>query len=123
MSKLQAKLAELVETTTGAEGAALIDIGTGMTLAHAGTPDFDLDVAAMGFADAVRHQLRTMGDLGLTEPADAVLVSQGSHHHVFAVRTSDNREGLLLYLVVRRDGAPLSTVRRRVAMMASHLSV
>jgi len=36
VSKLQAKLAELVETTTGAEGAALIDIGTGMTLAQAG---------------------------------------------------------------------------------------
>ena len=121
MSKLQDKLDELVETTTGAEGAALIDIGTGMTLAQAGTPGFDLDVAAAGFATAVRYQLRTISDLGLTEPAEGMLVSQGSHHHIFAVRTTDNREGLLVYLAVRRDGATLSAARRRVTMMASRL--
>lgn len=121
MSKLQTKLAELVEQTAGAEGAALVDIQTGMTLAQAGTPDFDLDVAARGFANALRLQLRTMSDLGLSEPADGMLVSQGSHHHVFAVRTADNHEGLLLYLVVRRDVATLSAVRRRVALMAAHL--
>jgi predicted regulator of Ras-like GTPase activity (Roadblock/LC7/MglB family) len=121
VSKLQDKLAELVATTIGAEGAALIDIETGMTLAHAGAPDFDLDVAASGFATAVRYQLRTIVDLGLDEPADGVLISQGSHHHVFAVRTNDNKEGLLLYLALRRDGATLSTARRRVATMAAQL--
>lgn len=123
MSKLQAKLAELVETTTGAEGAALIDIGTGMALAHAGTPGFDLDVAAQGFATAIRYQLRTITDLGLNDAAEGILVSQGSHHHIFGVRTSDNREGLLVYLVIRRDIATLSAARRRVAMMAYHLPV
>lgn len=121
MSKLQDKLTELVETTTGAEGAALIDIGTGMTLAQAGTPGFDLDVAAQGFATAVRYQLRTISDLGLNELAEGMLISQGSHHHIFGVRTSDNREGLIVYLAVRRDGATLSAARRRVAMMASRL--
>ncbi len=121
MSKLQAKLVELVETTTGAEGAALIDIGTGMTLAHAGAPGFDLEVAAHGFATAVRYQLRTISDLGLNEPAEGMLISQGSHHHIFGVRTSDNREGLLVYLAVRRDGATLSAARRRVAMLTSSL--
>ncbi len=108
MSKLQTKLAELVETTTGAEGAALIDIGTGMTLAQAGTPDFDLDVAAQGFATAVRYQLRTISDLGLTELAEGMLVSQGSHHHIFAVRTTDNREGTA--------GLPGCTTGRRDAL-------
>jgi predicted regulator of Ras-like GTPase activity (Roadblock/LC7/MglB family) len=121
VSKLQDKLAELVATTTGAEGAALIDIGTGMTLAQAGTPGFDLDVAAQGFATAVRYQLRTISDLGLTDLAEGMLISQGSHHHIFGVRTSDNREGLIVYLAVRRDGATLSAARRRVAMMASRL--
>ena len=73
MSKLQAKLADLVATTVGAEGAALIDIDTGMTLAQAGTPDFDLDVAASGFATAVRYQLRTIVDLGLSGKGVGVL--------------------------------------------------
>ncbi len=40
---------------------------------------------------------------------------------MFAVRTNDNKEGLLLYLVLRRDGATLSTARRRVATMAAQL--
>ena len=104
MSKLQDKLAELVATTVGAEGAALIDIETGMTLAHAGVPEFDLDVAASGFATAVRYQLRTIVDLGLEEPADGVLIA-GSHHHVFAVRTNDNKRACCSAL--RRDGAPV----------------
>lgn len=121
MSKLEATLAELVGTTAGAEGAAVIDIATGITLATAGDPVFDLDAAAQGFATAVRYQLRTALDLGLAEPADAVLFSQGSHHHVFGVRTRDNREGLLVYLAVRRDGAALSAVRRRVALVARRL--
>jgi hypothetical protein len=50
-----------------------------------------------------------------------MLVSQGSHHHIFGVRTADNREGLIVYLAVRRDGATLSAARRRVAMMAARL--
>lgn len=122
VSKLEALIAELVHATAGAEGAAVADIATGITLARTGEPGFDLDVAAQGFAAAVRQQLRTVqDDLGLVAPAEATLFTQGSHHHVIGVRTHDNREGLFVYLVVRRDGAALSAVRRRVALVARRL--
>ncbi|MHB1009700.1 MAG: hypothetical protein ACYC1E_10795 [Propionibacteriaceae bacterium] len=92
-SKLEGALAELIRTTAGAECAAVIDIATGITLAKAGEPAFGLDTAAQGFATAVRYQLRTALDLGLVEPAEAVLFSQGSHHHVFGVRTPRQPRG------------------------------
>src|SRR5690349_11948618 len=81
----------------GAIGVALVDTDTGMALGTAGgVGTLNLDVAAAGGTEVVKSKLRVMGQLGLQDRIEDILITLGSQFHL--IRTVGDQASLFLYL-------------------------
>lgn len=107
----------------GATGAAVVDYGSGMALASAGDPGFNLDVAAAGNSNVVRAKLATLRDIGLTSKIDDILITLEDEYHLINVLGQSGAEGLFLYLVLRRDRANLALARFKLNQVSSKVHV
>ena len=122
MAQLDNVIADLL-SIQGANGAAIVDVDSGMALAAGGTPGFDLNVAAAGNSNVVRAKLRTISDLELKDEIEDVLITLQSQYHLINVLTGEGNAGLFIYLVLNRVGANLALARHKLRAVAGHVTV
>ncbi|MDO4253504.1 MAG: hypothetical protein Q4C74_09775 [Rothia sp. (in: high G+C Gram-positive bacteria)] len=122
MSTLDKSIQELL-TIEGANGAALVDISSGMALASGGNPGFDLTVAAAGNSNVVRAKLKTMADLGLDGHIEDIMITLNSQYHLINVLNASETSGLFVYLVLDRNTANLALARHKLNTIASRISL
>jgi hypothetical protein len=107
----------------GANGAAIVDIDSGMALAAGGTPGFDLNVAAAGNSNVVRAKLRTIQDLELKDEVEDILITLQNQYHLINVLKGQGNAGLFIYLVLNRVTANLALARHKLRGVAATVSV
>ncbi len=107
----------------GANGAAIVDIDSGMALATGGAPGFDLNVAAAGNSNVVRAKLRTISDLELKDEIEDVLITLAGQYHLINVLKGQGNAGLFIYLVLDRTTANLALARHKLRAVAGNVSV
>lgn len=122
MSQLNQAVSTMLEVE-GATGAAIVDYSSGMALASGGDPGFNLDVAAAGNSNVIRAKLSTMGDLGLTDKIDDILITLENQYHLINVLPSGETDGLFLYLVLNRQKANLALARFKLGQAAKSVRV
>lgn len=122
MSQLDNFVQELLQIE-GATGAAIVDISSGMALATAGNPGFDLAVAAAGNSNVVRAKIKTMRDLDLRDRIEDIMITLESQYHIINVLASDEAAGLFVYLVLDRNTANLSLGRHKLRSIASRVTL
>ncbi len=122
MAQLDNVIAELL-AIEGANGAAIVDIDSGMALAFGGTPGFDLNVAAAGNSNVVRAKLRTINDLEIKEEIEDVLITLQHQYHLINVLKGQGNSGLFIYLVLNRVTANLALARHKLRAVAAAVTV
>ncbi|WP_029088387.1 hypothetical protein [Brevibacterium album] len=122
MSEITRSIQELL-SIDGSNGAAIVDIASGMALATGGNPAFDLDVAAAGNSNVVRAKLNTMRDLGVSTPIEDIMITLGDQYHLINVLASDSTEGLFIYLVLDKEKANLALARHKLKQVAKSVQV
>jgi hypothetical protein len=109
---------------SGAIGAALVDYTSGMTLGSAGGGrELDLEVAAAGNTEVVRAKMRTMGELGLKESIEDILITLGTQYHLIRPLTSARGDGLFLYLALQKSTGNLAMARRALQAVEQDVQV
>lgn len=104
----------------GAIGVALVDSGSGMALGTAGGGGLNLDVAAAGGTEVVRSKLRVMGQLGLKDRIEDILITLGGQFHL--IRTVGGQANLFLYLALNRAHANLAMARHQLSTVEAKLA-
>lgn len=107
----------------GAIGVALVDSGSGMSLASVGGGDLDLEVAAAGNTEVVRAKLATMKALGLADGIEDILITLGTQYHMIRLLTNPGQEGLFIYLALDRNTSNLAMARRQLGDIEATISV
>lgn len=101
----------------GAMGAAMVDYESGMCLAHAGAPGFDLELAAAGNADVVRAKKKIRDKLGLRDKIDDILISLTTQYHLIRMVGTN----MFIYLVLDRQKANLAMARKELELIEKQL--
>ncbi len=122
MAQLDNVIADLL-AIEGANGAAIVDIDSGMALAYGGTPGFDLNVAAAGNSNVIRAKLRTIQDLELKEEVEDILITLQNQYHLINVLKGQGNSGLFIYLVLNRVTANLALARHKLRSVAATVAV
>ncbi len=122
MAQLDNVIAELL-AIEGANGAAIVDIDSGMALAFGGTPGFDLNVAAAGNSNVVRAKLRTIQDLEIKEEIEDILITLQNQYHLINVLRGQGNSGLFIYLALNRVTANLALARHKLRSVAATVAV
>ncbi|MFO0586185.1 MAG: hypothetical protein U0441_01535 [Polyangiaceae bacterium] len=103
----------------GCLGAALVDYDSGMCLGAAGSPGFDLELAAAGNADVVRAKKRIRDQLGLRDKIEDMLITlTGQYHLIRMVGTS-----MFLYIVLDRQRSNLALSRKMLEQIEKGLDI
>lgn len=106
-------------TIDGAIGAALVDFSSGMTLGIAGSPGFDLELAAAGNTEVVRAKKKIRDKLGLTDGIEDILITLETQYHL--IRMVGTK--LFFYVVLQRDKANLGMARREMQAVEKNLQI
>ena len=122
MAQLDNVIADLL-AIEGANGAAIVDIDSGMALATGGTPGVDRNVAAAGNSNVVRAKLRTISDLELKDEVEDILITLQGQYHLINVLKGQGNSGLIIYLVLNRTTANLALARHKLRAVAGSVSV
>jgi hypothetical protein len=121
--QLEASIKGAMEIT-GAIGVALVDFGSGMTLASAGGgADLDLEIAAAGNTEVVRAKMKTMQQLGLEDFIEDILITLGTQYHLIRLLKANGQEGLFIYLALNRANANLAMARRQLSDVEKQLVI
>ncbi len=107
----------------GAIGAAIVDLDSGMSLGQAGGGTLNLDVAAAGNTEVVRAKMRTMGDLGLNDEIEDILITLGTQYHIIRPLKGKGSAGLFVYVALEKTKANLALSRHKINDIASTLTV
>ena len=107
----------------GALAAALVDTSSGMTLGTAGNGHIDIELAAAGNTEVVRAQLMTLGNLGLEDRVEDLLITLSTQIHVIRPLTSPSGEGLFLYAALDKERSNLALARRILQQIERELEV
>ena len=122
MAQLDNVIADLL-AIEGANGAAIVDIDSGMALAFGGTPGFDLNVAAAGNSNVIRAKLRTINDLEIKEEVEDILITLQNQYHLINVLKGQGNAGLFIYLVLDRVTGNLALARHKLRAIAGAVTV
>jgi hypothetical protein len=107
-------------TIDGAMGVALADYKSGMLLGSAGG-GVNLEVAAAGNSEVLRSKLKVMGNLGLKDRIEDVLITLGNQYHL--IRPLSKASNLFVYLVLNKQQANLAMGRHKLAELEGKLEV
>ena len=123
MASIDETLKEAMEIQ-GAVGVALVDFGSGMMLGSAGGgAALDLEVAAAGNTEVVRSKMNVMGQLGLKDTIEDILITLSSQYHLIRLVEADKGDGLFFYLALNRAQANLAMARRQLSELESNLAI
>lgn len=122
MAQLDTVIADLLGIE-GANGAAIVDVDSGMALAAGGSPGFDLNVAAAGNSNVVRAKLRTINDIELSDEIEDILITLRTQYHLINVLKGSGTSGLFVYLVLDRTTANLALARHKLRGVAGAIAV
>ena len=103
----------------GAIGAALVDFESGLCLATAGNPGFDLELAAAGNAEVVRAKKKIRDKLGVKDKIEDILLSLDTQYHLIRMVGRN----MFFYVVLTRDKANLAMSRRELAGIEKDLEI
>jgi len=119
MSDVKEAVEKIVNGTDGAKGAALVDYESGMCMATAGDPGFDLELAAAGNAEVVRAKKKIRDKLGLKDKIEDILITLDSQYHLIRmVGTS-----MFLYVVLDKGKSNLALARKDLAAAEKSMNV
>jgi predicted regulator of Ras-like GTPase activity (Roadblock/LC7/MglB family) len=105
--------------TDGCLGAALVDYESGLCLATAGNPGFDLELAAAGNAEVVRAKKKIRDKLGLKDKIEDILITLASQYHLIRmVGTS-----MFLYVALDRQKSNLALARKDLEGIEKNLEI
>ena len=82
----------------------------------------DLEMAAAGNAEVVRHEMRMMATLGMDDSIEDILITLQRQYHLIRVLTRDNTY-LFLYLALDRERANLALARHNLRRIEHELSI
>lgn len=103
-------------------GAALVDSESGMLLGQeGGQGQVNLEVAAAGNTEVVRAKRKTMGNLGIKDSIEDILITLGKHYHL--IRPLRGRPTLFFYVALDRSRANLAMARISLADVEKDLQV
>ncbi|KQS66137.1 hypothetical protein [Modestobacter sp. Leaf380] len=122
MAQLDTVISDLL-SIDGANGAAIVDVDSGMALAAGGNPGFDLNVAAAGNSNVVRAKLRTISDIELSDEIEDILITLRTQYHLINVLKGAGTSGLFVYLVLDRNTANLALARHKLRGVAGSITV
>lgn len=105
----------------GFVGAALVDSESGMLLGQEGGGGLNLEVAAAGNTEVVKAKRKTMGNLGLKETIEDILITLGKQYHL--IRPLRGRPTLFFYVALDRSRANLAMARIALADVEKDLVV
>lgn len=105
----------------GALGAALVDFKSGMTLGTAGgSSTLNLEVAAAGNTEVVKAKMKVMGQLGLRDRIEDVLITLGTQIHL--IRICAGQTSLFIYLALNKTQANLGMARHQLGAVEAKLA-
>jgi len=105
----------------GFVGAALVDSESGMLLGQEGGGGLNLEVAAAGNTEVVKAKRKTMGNLGLKESIEDILITLNRAYHL--IRPLRGRPTLFFYVALDRSRANLAMARIALADVEKDLVV
>ena len=110
-------------TIDGALGVCLVDWESGMSLCALGGGKYlDLEVAAAGNTEVVRAKMRTMESLRINDQIEDILITLGKQYHLIRLlKSSQQEQGLFLYLVLDRPKSNLALARHSLKRIESEL--
>jgi hypothetical protein len=112
-------------TIEGALGVALVDWESGMSLGTLGGGKYlDLEVAAAGNTEVVRAKMRTLASLRINDTIEDILITLTKQYHLIRLlRSTDNSQGLFLYLALDRGKSNLALARRALKRIESEITL
>jgi len=120
MSNVKQLLDEAMQID-GAVGVALVDWKSGMALGTAGGGNVNLEVAAAGNTEVIRAKLKVMGNLGLKDNIEDILITLGQQSHL--IRLNSKAPNLFFYLVLNRSQGNLAMARHQLASIEQRLEI
>jgi hypothetical protein len=103
----------------GCIGAALVDFESGMCLGVAGSPGFDLELAAAGNTEVVRAKKKIRDKLGLRDKIDDILISLTGQYHLIRMCGTT----IFMYIVLDRAKSNLALARKELEIIEKNLEI
>lgn len=103
----------------GCIGVALVDYESGLCLGMAGSPGFDLELAAAGNAEVVRAKKSTRDKLKISDKIEDILISLSGQYHLIRMIGT----GMFLYCVLDRAKSNLALARKDLATIDKKLDI
>ncbi len=121
MSNIKQTLEEMMKIE-GAIGACVVDFKSGLALGSVGGGQaLNIEVAAAGNSEVVRAKMKVMGQLGLKDKIEDILISLGSQYHI--IRPLTNHANLFVYVALNRANANLALARYKIQELEAGLAV
>ncbi len=118
MADIKSSLAEVLKID-GALGAALVDYETGMCMGTAGSPGFDLELAAAANTEVVRAKKKARDKIGIPDRIEDILISLASQYHLIRMVGTT----MFFYVVLDRAKSNLALARKELAGIEKGLEV
>src|SRR5215510_12441338 len=118
MSDIKSSLSNALKID-GCIGVALVDFESGLCLGVAGSPGFDLELAAAGNADVVRAKKSIRDKLGLRDKIEDILITLNSQYHLIRMVGT----GMFIYCAIDRGKSNLALARKDLANIEKSLEV
>ncbi|MFZ5446738.1 MAG: hypothetical protein ACOZQL_42520 [Myxococcota bacterium] len=113
---------EEVMKIEGAIGACVVDYKSGLSLGSiGGNASFNIEIAAAGNAEVVRSKLKVMGQIGLKEKIEDILISLNTQYHI--IRPLSTAGSLFIYVALHRANANLALARHKISEFEGQLQV
>ncbi len=122
MANLTNSLAAMMQLS-GAIGAAIVDLESGMSLGQAGGGTLNMEIAAAGNTEVVRAKMRVMGDLGLNDEIEDILITLGTQYHIIRPLKGKGSAGLFVYVALEKSKANLAMSRHKLNEITSTLTI
>jgi len=108
MANIQDSLNQIMEID-GAEGAAIVDYQSGMTLGTIGGGSLDMELAGAGNTEVVRAKKSVAKQLQLDEKIHDILITLDTQYHL--IRMFHENENIFTYVALNKEKANLALAR------------